>query len=80
MTDEEIVESARGIVLSWLAEWALMLRVDQTPDQRGLDAHNRIAARHVDALLDIRRELAESWGWLPPPAPFPFQERDEPAR
>lgn len=75
MTDDEIRDSARGMVLSWLAEWALMIRVDQTPDQQGLDAHNRIADRHVDALLDIRRDLAQSWGWPSPPPPFPFQER-----
>lgn len=77
MTDDEILASARGLVLDWLGEWALMLRVDQTPDQQGMDAHNRIADRHIDHLLDIRADLAKQWGWPPPPPPFPFQERQE---
>lgn len=75
MTDEEIQESARGIILSWMGEWALMMRVDQTPDQQGLDAHNRIMDRHIDCILSERATLADLWGYPPPPAPFPFQER-----
>lgn len=73
MTDEEIRESARGIVLSWLGEWALMMRVDQSPDQRGADARERITDRHVDQLLTIRADLAAAWGYPPPPPPFPLQ-------
>lgn len=74
MTDDEIRDSARGMVLGWIAECALMLRVDQPPDQQGLDAYARIVDRHIEALLDIRRDLALSWGWPGPPAPFPFPD------
>lgn len=74
MTDDEIRDSARGMVLSWLAEWALMLRSDQTSDQQGVDAYERVTDRHIDCLLDIRTDMAQRWGWPKPPSPFPFQE------
>lgn len=77
MTDDEIIESARGMVISWLGEWALMLRVDQTPDQLGLDAQNRVIDRHIDYILSVRATLARLWNWPPPPSPFPFQEHAE---
>lgn len=79
MTDDEIRQSARGMVLSWIAELALMLRTDQPPDTAGLDAHSRIVDRHIDQLLTIRAGLAERWGWPAPPDPFPF-ERPGPQR
>lgn len=75
MTTDEVRESARGMVLSWLAEWALMLRTDQSPDAAGCDPH-RVVDRHVDELLAIRGELAAGWGYPAPPAPFPFQEAE----
>lgn len=74
MTDDEITTSARGMILSWLAEHALMLRADQPPDQQGLDAHSRIVDRHIDHILTVRADLAAAWGYPPPPDPFPFQE------
>jgi len=75
MTDAEIRESARGMMLSWLGEWALMMRADQSEDSKGLDGYNRVVDRHIDEILTVRAELAESWGYPSPPAPFPFQER-----
>lgn len=75
MTPGQVQESARGMVLSWLGEWALMMRSDQTEDSKGLDAYERVIDRHIDELLRIRAELAASWGYPAPPAPFPFQER-----
>jgi len=75
VTDDEIRESARGMIISWLGEWALMLRADQTPDQHGLDAQNRVIDRHIDHILSVRATLAELWDWPKPPPPFPFQER-----
>lgn len=77
MTDDEVIKSARGMILSWLGEWALMLRVDQTPDQLGLDAQNRVIERHIDYILSVRATMAKLWDWPPPPPPFPFQERTE---
>jgi hypothetical protein len=79
VNDDEIRQSARGMALSWLGEWALMMRSDQPPDTQGLDAHSRIVDRHIDELLTIRAGLAESWGWPEPPQPFPFQERADEA-
>lgn len=75
MTDQEIRDSARGMVLSWIGETALMLRADQSPDQAGLDAAERIVDRHIDEILTIRADLAARWGYPAPPDPFPFQER-----
>jgi hypothetical protein len=74
MTDDEVRESARGMIISWLGEWALMLRVDQTPDQLGLDAQNRVIDRHIDYILSVRATMAELWEWPEPPLPFPFPE------
>lgn len=81
MTDDEIRQSARGMVLSWIGELALMLRTDQPPDTAGLDAYSRIVDRHIDQLLTIRAGLAEAWGWPAPADPFPFDRpelRQEP--
>jgi hypothetical protein len=74
VTNDEIRDSARGMALSWFGEWALMLRADQTEDQRGLDGYERIIERHIDELLRIRAALAEIWGYPVPPLPFPFPE------
>lgn len=71
--DESVRESARGMVLSWLGEWALMLRIDQPPDAQGLDAYSRVVDRHIDELLTIRAKLGVEWGWPEQPAPFPFE-------
>lgn len=75
MTDEEVRESARGMVLSWLAEWALMLRSDQSPDAAGCDP-DRTVERHLAEILSIRGEMAARWGYPPPPLPFPFPEME----
>lgn len=76
MTDDEIVASARGMVIDWLGEWALMLRVDQTPDQLGLDAQNRVIDRHIDFILSFRAAIAQMWDWPKLPDPFPFPVPD----
>lgn len=74
MTDDEVRHSARGIALSWFAEWALMLRADQSEDSRGLDGYEHVVERHITELLTIRAKLAAEWGYPPPPEPFPFPE------
>lgn len=69
----DIERAARGVVLAAIEEQAMLLRHDQ-PDR--LHDPDDYCGRFVTALLDIRRDLGEWWGW-PDPA-TPLADRTEP--